>query len=377
MSNNGSVESNFDPNHIARVYGIDELRRMNDRDDNLLRFPRAARPPLIPSEWANRSDLMEPDLLLGHWLSTTNRNMLTADTGLGKSNLLIALGMRASLGKGFLHWAGRRPCRVLYVDGEMSRLLLRDRLLAEVERIGEWPETFFALSMEDIDDRKPLNTPEGTAWLADFIKKLGGIDLAILDSIMCLTIGDMKDPEAWQKTLPLALALTKAKIGQVWVHHTGKNAGDSYGDKSREWQMDNYIHLDAVERREADIAFKLKFRKNRARTPTIRGDFEETEIALINDRWESNRAKATPGKITPRNQKALDALVNVVAAGAVNTIRGRRAVHTDAWAAECNARGLIDMTAKAHSARTLMASFRRELVSADRIACEGDWQWTL
>src|SRR5262249_26222978 len=143
-----------------------------------------------------------PDFLMGHWLTTTTRMMLTAATGLGKTNFGLALGMRVAAGKDFLHWQGRRKARVLYIDGEMSRRLLKQRVLDEAERLGTSPETFFALSHEDIEGFKPLNTIEGQAWMDALIKKLGGIDLIIFDNIMCLTVGDMKDSEPWQQTLP-------------------------------------------------------------------------------------------------------------------------------------------------------------------------------
>ena len=333
-------------------------------------------PPLTPAEWAER-DLQSPDFVLGSWLSTTSRLLLVGDTGIGKTNFLIALGMRLSLGEGFLHWAPRRPCRVLYIEGEMSRRLLKRRLNDEEARIGRRAENFFALSMEDIEQRKPFNTLEGAAWLIAFIRKIGGVEIVIFDNIMCLTVGDMKDPEAWQRTLPLVLHLTKAEIGQIWAHHTGKNSTDSYGDKSREWQMDTHIHLEEVKRGDTDISFSLTFKKARERTPDTRADFHDVKVALVNDRWEHHQAEAVrPGKVSPRDQKALDALVNVLAGDKITMLPGsRRAAHRDDWAAECNARGLIDLTGKPDSARTLMNTFRRGLVAANLIACEGDFQW--
>ena len=88
--------------------------------------------------------------------------------------------MRVAAGDGFLHWNGRRAARVLYIDGEMSNRLLRERVVDEAERFGKEPATFFALSHEDIPGFKPLNTAEGQAWLLAFIRDLGGVDLLIL-----------------------------------------------------------------------------------------------------------------------------------------------------------------------------------------------------
>jgi hypothetical protein len=335
-------------------------------------------PPLTLDEWRAR-DLPDPDFIMGYWLTTTTRALMTAATGLGKTNFGLALGMRVAAGVKFLHWQARRPCRVLYIDGEMSARLLRSRILDEEKRVGATPEHFFALSHEDLKLR-PLNTPEGQAWLKAFIRKIGGLDLIVFDNIMCLTLGDQKDPEVWQKTLPLALALTGASIGQIWVHHTGHDESRSYGDKSREWQMDTVAHLDAVKRDDTDVSFTLTFKgKARERTPATRFDFQDVKIALVDDQWEHEATEARrPDKISPRCQKALEALQNVIGSDqAVTTINNRRAAHRDQWQAECTLLGLIDAEAKPHSARTLFATFRRELVAANRIACEGDLSWLL
>jgi hypothetical protein len=338
----------------------------------------AVLPPLTLNEWRDR-DLPEPDLIMGHWLTTTSRGLLTAATGLGKTNFGLALGMRVAAGEDFLHWRAHRSARVLYLDGEMSRRLLKQRVLDEEKRIGITPENFFALSHEDIEGFKPLNTPEGQAWMDAFIKKIGGIDLFIADNLMSLVVGDMKDPKPWQETLPWALSLTKREIGQVWVHHAGIDESRSYGDKTKEWQMDTTMHLDAVKRAETDVSFSLSFIKARERTPSTRFDFQDVKIALVDDQWEHELTDTRrPGKVSPQTQKALDALINVLAGDQIEMLSGgRRAAHRDHWATECNARGLIDAKRNEKSATTMFNRFRRELVAANLIACDGDLQWLL
>jgi hypothetical protein len=267
--------------------------------------------------------------------------------------------------------------RSLYIDGEMSRRLLRQRVLDEAARLGMSPETFFALSHEDIPNFKALNTPEGQAWLRAFIEKIGGVDLIIFDNIMCLTIGDQKDPEAWQKTIPLVHALTRASIGQIWIHHTGHDETRSYGDKSREWQMDTVAHLDAVKRDDTDVSFSMSFKKARERTPATRFDFQDVKIALINDRWEYELTQAQrPDKIAPQTARALDALRNVIAGdNVVSSTGGHRSATREAWMDELALLGMVDLKEKGHSARTLFLRWRRELVAAFRIGCEGDLSW--
>jgi hypothetical protein len=333
-------------------------------------------PPLTLEQWRDRN-LCAPDFLMGDWLSTTSRVLLTAATGLGKTNYALGLGIRCAAGQDFLHWQARRSARVLYIDGEMSRRLLRQRVLDEAQRLGTSPETFFALSHEDIEGFKPLNTIEGAAWIMALIDKIGGIELVIFDNIMSLTIGDMKDGEPWQQTLPLVLALTKRSIGQIWIHHTGHDESRSYGDKSREWQMDTVTHLDAVKRDDSDVSFSQVFKKARERTPTTRFDFQDVRIALVNDHWEHELTQAQrPDKITPQAARALDALRNVLAGDcAVTLTGGRRAATREVWMAELALLGMVDLQEKAHSARTLFLRWRRELVAAFRIGCEGDWSW--
>jgi hypothetical protein len=352
-------------------------RRPSSQPGKLPTVEIATLPPLTLDEWRNR-DLQPPDFIMGHWLTTTSRVLLTAATGLGKTNFGLALAMRIAAGMPFLHWLPRRAVRALYIDGEMSRRLLKQRQLDEEQRLGTSPPTFFALSHEDVPNFKPLNTPEGQAWINALIEKIGGVDLIIFDNIMSLTIGDMKDPEPWQQTLPWVLSLTKREIGQIWIHHTGHDESRSYGDKSREWQMDTVAHLDAVKRDDTDVSFSMAFKKARERTPATRFDFQDVKIALVNDQWEHELTQTQrPDKVPPQTGKALDALTNVLASDQAVTLPGnRRAATRDHWEAECAQRGLIDM-GKPHSARTLFNKFRRELVAANRIACEGDFSWLI
>src|SRR5262249_6130470 len=117
-------------------------------------------PPLTLAWWDDR-DLPEPTFMCGRWLTTTSRVIVNAPTGLGKSMWTLGLGMAIAAQRDFLHWkAAERPFRVLYIDGEMSNRLLRDRLRDERRRLGCRPETFYALSHEDIQ-LQPLNTPGG------------------------------------------------------------------------------------------------------------------------------------------------------------------------------------------------------------------------
>ncbi|OAF11781.1 hypothetical protein AYJ54_07935 [Bradyrhizobium centrolobii] len=365
----------FEPEEIPMPTGPEDYGMANPEDAAEIKIPDDL--PLSIDAWRER-DLPPPDLILGKWLSTTSRALISAPTGLGKSNLAIALGQRVAANIGFLHWNPGRRVKVLYIDGEMSRRLLKQRVLDEERRHGGDLSGFYTLSREDVERFQPLNSPAGQAWILALIQHLG-VELVIFDNIMSLTLGDQTNELVWQQTMPLVVELTRRAVGQIWIHHTGHDETKGYGTKTREWSLDTVGHLEKVEREDTDVSFNLVFRKARERTPTIRHDFQDVKIALVDDQWEHEASEALrPEKVSPRIRKALEALQNVLATDQAKQLSAnRRAAHRDQWAAECDARGLIDLKGKPDSARTLMNTFRRDLVAANLIACDGDWQWLI
>jgi hypothetical protein len=256
--------------------------------------------------------------------------------------------------------------------------LLKQRLADEVNRLGYQPETFFAFSHEDIEGFKPLNTPEGAKLLLDLIEKIGGVDFVILDSVMCLLIGSMSEEEPWAKVMTLVRSLTKKEIGQLWVHHTGHDKSRGFGTSTREWQLDNVLHMEAVEMPNTDVSFRLYFQKARERTPQTRADFQDTAIALINDTWESRGENVTkPGRVSPLALKFFNALTDALNDDdqIVWTLQGRRAVTNEVWVRECELLGLIDPKAKDNAKRAMFYKYRRELIAANRVAHLNNLTW--
>ena len=331
-------------------------------------------PPLTIEEWLAR-DLPEPDFIMGNWLTTTTRGLLVGPTGLGKTNLALALALHMAAGRDFLHWRGRRPCVVLYIDGEMSRRLFRQRIDDAVTRLGERPGGFHALSHEDVEKFAPLNSAAGQAYIERFITQIKP-DLIVFDAIMCLLAGEMKESQSWAAVMPWVRSLTRRRIGQLWLHHTGHDESRSYGDKTKEWQLDTVMHMEAVAREDADVSFALEFRKARERTPATRADFQRARIAIVADKWTVEApAIAAPGRLSPIGQKFLDALHNALAGDTTEMRYGRRAVTLELWKAECFAIGILDRDKPANQVRALWSKYRLELIAANRIACDNTMAW--
>lgn len=306
-------------------------------------------PCLKVADWLAR-DIPSPDFLMGEWFSTTSRAILTAPTGLGKTNFGMALGFATASGSDFLHWRAHRPCKVLYIDGEMSRRLVKVRLADAVRRAGGAPAGFLMLCRDDLENMPPLNSVEGQQFVDRIIADVGGVDALVADNVMSLLSGDMKEEEGWSQTLPWIRGLTRRSVGQLWIHHTGHDETKSYGTSTRMWQLDTAILLERQEDADADIAFRLSFTKARERTPDNRTDFEPVNVRLAGDRWEVAEAqrRAAVIKLTDKQKNALDVLRNLTvetgrpAPADAHIPAGVAVVSIDRWRSDLFKAGVLD-----------------------------------
>jgi hypothetical protein len=180
--------------------------------------------------------------------------------------------------------------------------------------------------------------------------------------------------------------LTRRSIGQLWIHHTGHDTTRGYGTKTREWQLDMVMVGEAVERSGTDIAFSLRFSKAREREANNREDFATVTVTLRGDEWNFEGGeiirRGSKKPPSPLGQKFYDALLNaIIAAGRddAQSCHGRSAATRDQWFRECETRGLLDRGDKRTEAnsRALLSKYRRELLEADWIACEGNLIWSI
>jgi hypothetical protein len=304
---------------------------------------------LSASNWLERK-LEPPEPLLGEVITNTTRMFLGGPTGLGKTHVGFGMAAGMATGEGFIHWKASRASRVLYLDGEMSRDLVQERLADLRRRFGGVElSNLFVLCAEDreeiaamcpdLGEMGPLNTADGQAFVLKLIEHLGGVDVVFFDNRMSLLSGDMKDEQPWTETMALVKELTCRRIAQIWIDHTGHDTGRIYGTKTKEWQFDVVGLMEKADRPGTDIAFSLKFEKARRRKPSNRADFEPITATLANDEWSveggpTGGAKRKVSMMTEAFHKALlDALVKTPTPGVATR---------DLWYAECVRSGLTD-----------------------------------
>jgi hypothetical protein len=185
---------------------------------------------------------------------------LGGPTGIGKTHLAMAMAGAIATGRGFLHWLGpAQPLTVLFIDGEMARDLMLDRICDLHRRMGK-PDfsRFHVLCKEDFPAMQGLNTPEGQEFIMAWVERINP-SVVFLDNRMSLTVGDMKEEITWTDTMPLCRALTRRKTAQIWIDHTGYDTSHIYGSSVKEWQMDVVVLLeDGPEQPDTDVSIKLK-----------------------------------------------------------------------------------------------------------------------
>jgi hypothetical protein len=265
--------------------------------------------------WAQLDIESEPRLL-GDLITPSARLFLVGRTGLGKTLLAHALAAGMATGTGFLHWRSDRPSRWLIIDGEMPTSLIRARAADVLRRAGEIaPGNLVIYSADRAEEFarlvpglgliEPINTEAGQRFVLE-LARLVNAEGIMFDNVMSLLSGDQKDEVPWSQTLPLVSELSKRKIAQVYLDHTGHNTDRQYGSATKAWRMDAVglmTSLPEGTRRElGEVAFTLSFDppgKARRRTPENWRDFEARTIRLTTDRWTSEALDGDSTKLSP------------------------------------------------------------------------------
>jgi AAA domain len=369
---------------IARNKAHQEDETQRQSESSLPSPP--AREGLTARAWMEK-EIPPRDHLLGGVMCTTSRWFIFGETGIGKTLVGMTLGGAVAAGANFLHWAGQRKARVMYLDGELPIETFKERIELLVKRYGPDIE-FYGYNREDLGDEglPPLNTEYGQAWLRREIVAIKP-DLIIFDSIMCLLFGSMLDEATWMPMRPFVRWLTANHIAQIWLHHAN-DSGKSFGDKTREWEMDTVVFLSRPPGEDGapdDTAIRLEFRKARLRTPANAEQFLSLLIRAADD-WEFETApknaaatsSRSAGSISREYLQAYDRLADGVTK--THGFDGKlvKKLQIDAIRDELKSRGYLDQDengATTTTARSHLWRAKTDLLKSGKLIERGGWIW--
>ena len=207
--------------------------------------------------------------LLGSWLKEKQIILISGWRGVGKSWLALSLLDSITSNESFCSWQIKEPVNCLYLDAEMAKPDLDERLLTlNPEQKRERPllhwDKWQIVTEEYLQDRK--------------------IKLWVADNITSLTPDLDENVKAEYDSINQWLLRLRFKgISTILVHHLGKQ-GTQRGTSAREDNIDISIRL-TYPAGYQDIdgcKFDLKFTKTRLRHRDLK-DISDLQLQLIED----------------------------------------------------------------------------------------------
>lgn len=235
-------------------------------DDTRMLFESRADAPNNDAESLILGSCEEMDALVSPWLQKGSMNLLYAPTGLGKTHFALSLAYSCAIGQDFLCYSVPKALKVLYIDGEMTRPELRERLTAikKADKTNSNAENLQILSAENFGGEMPdlaneLNQAE--IYTPHTIDK----DLIILDNEGVLAYKgerESSDEPKFQRLKKWMLKLKNAGKTVLLLHHAGKS-GDQLGTSARTQPMSTILKLKKRSIADNKKGFFLEFEKTR------------------------------------------------------------------------------------------------------------------
>ena len=217
---------------------IDPDKQDQDIGHYLTNFSAIALEDFLSLELPERDPLLYP-IMPGQGLA-----MLFAPTGTGKTYAALSIAYAVASGGEVFKWHSPSPKPVLYLDGEMSARVMKERLAQIVAGASEQaPPGFFKIVTPDLvpDGIMPnLAKPEGWAMLDPLLDEVA---LVVVDNIATLArVGRENETESWLPVQRWLLVQRRAGRSVLLVHHAGKG-GNQRGTSAREDILDTVISL--------------------------------------------------------------------------------------------------------------------------------------
>jgi putative DNA primase/helicase len=183
------------------------------------------------------------EMVLSPILPTQGTMMVYSKRGVGKTYVAMAGACAVAAGGAILRWRAPKPRRVLYVDGEMPAITMRDRFAAIVAGMDvDMDPQYFRIVTPDLQT-VGMPSLSGTIGQTMIEDQLGDTELLILDNLSCLCRGGKEnEAESWLPVQDWALSLRRRGISVMFVHHAGKT-GVQRGTSRREDILDTVVNL--------------------------------------------------------------------------------------------------------------------------------------
>jgi RecA-family ATPase len=204
--------------------------------------------------------------LWGPIITMRNLVLLWAETGIGKTFFALKLAQLFAAGGTFLKWSCTTPRRVLYIDGEMGALDIRDRLL-DINAGAENEFLSHNVSIASFEDFGACQLPnlgsiDGQAWYSEQVKPF---EVIIIDNLLTAAYPEGRyenDFTVTQKINTWVVRQRNEGRTVIMIHHAGKS-GDQLGSSTKRVGLDTEIKLEAAPRMGDWSRFILRFKKHR------------------------------------------------------------------------------------------------------------------
>lgn len=240
-------------------------------------------------------------------IATQSINMCHAPRGVGKTFVAGSIALAAASGGSIYGWQAPCPSKVMYIDGEMPAIAMKERFSLLIKGMSISPQTLknIILITPDLQDRPmpDLSSQAGQLMIEPF---LDGVNLVIIDNIatLCRT-GKENEANSWAQMQAWLLDLRRRGISVLLIHHSGKS-GDQRGTSAREDIMDSVISLRRPQRYRMSEGARFEVHLTKARN--LSG--EEAEPFEAHLKGSDDSLSWTVSKIEDVRAKELQALLN-------------------------------------------------------------------
>ena len=239
----------------------------------------------------NKKEKFLFDPIIGH----KSFNLLLGKRGAGKSWVGISIAYSLATGRSFIkNWNVNKPCKVLYVNGEVDKDLMDDRCYIIDKMYGKGVKkknalfhTDRALDLTTETSQKKVEKYLNTAGIKDGDTKMP-VSVLILDNLYFLALYAEKEKK-WDILKDWILKLiNERKLSVLLLHHSNEE-NRSFGTSNIEKVADDILLVKKVKRQKNDknyLKISIEETKNKRKL-----EFEKFEVFLDTGkrpRWIAN-----------------------------------------------------------------------------------------